>query len=64
MKYFVLIDMGYDGISVNQFDNESEARKEYEITLKEVKPSGNGFYEGVALIKGEIIANKNLLENT
>jgi hypothetical protein len=59
MKYFVLVDLGYDGIYVNQYDEEKDAKNEYDKIEKEVG-NGDTSYDGVALIKGEIIANNKL----
>ena len=48
-KYFLLTDMGYDGILVTTYDKLKDAVKEYEEN--KISP----YYDGVALIEGIVI---------
>jgi len=63
VKYYLITDLGYDGMSVMQFDNEAEAMQRYiedEVRTKRNSSEFGIHYDGVALIKGEIIKSKDL----
>jgi hypothetical protein len=54
--YYVITDLGYDGMIVNEFEEESEALERYSEMDKDVPV----LHEGVALIKGELIKANRL----
>jgi len=60
-KYFVIVDMGYDGLAINTFSNEEEAIKDYKRVLIHVTYDADGhkdkdsYYEGAAIIKGVVL---------
>ena len=56
MKFFVLTDWGYDGMIVEEFEEETKALERYSEMDKQVRES----CEGVALIKGELIKANRL----
>lgn len=65
MKYFLLTDLGYDGIMCEVFNDEAKALSEYKYTAsntvertgKNLYRAGNNF--GVMLIKGEVVSSKD-----
>ena len=56
MKYYVLTDLGYDGMMIEEFEEEMKALERYSEMDKQVRES----CEGVALIKGELIKANRL----
>lgn len=63
MQYFVVIDLGYDGIMIEKLDSKEEALKffnEYkERNIKEVNLHGHRDVEPSLLIEGTILENYN-----
>jgi hypothetical protein len=60
-KYYLITDLGYDGMSVSEIDNEEEAFKEYKDVAKVTgKKAQFTIYEGIALIKGTLIKSKDI----
>ena len=59
MKYYLLTNLGYDGIMVEAFDDKNKAQLAYEASAKEtnVEPYPKNY--GVALIEGTLIASKD-----
>ena len=59
MKWFVVIDLPYEGCAVTMFDeeHETEARKYYKEGLEGLK---EGYAQGVALIYGQILGHGTL----
>ena len=57
MAYFLIMDLGYDGEMIIQFEKEESAQSKYTETEGAIK---NGYVEGVALIKGELIKSHKL----
>jgi hypothetical protein len=58
--YFVLTDLGYDGIAVNVYKTKKEALKQYTQDVGQIDTGENGYYDGVALIKGKVIQSEKL----
>jgi len=62
MKYYLLIDMGYDGVSSTTYNTEQEAisalteHKKY-IEESRLQPGYKKFQEPATIIKGEIVEN-------
>lgn len=56
MKYYVIADLGYDGMMIEEFEKETGALERYSEMEKEIPI----LYEGVALIKGELIKANRL----
>jgi hypothetical protein len=48
MKWFVVVDLGYDGLLIKAFTNKEEALESYKNN------------SGVVLIEGEVIQSENL----
>jgi hypothetical protein len=55
-KYFLVADLGYDGLMVTEYDNEKEALSEYAEKSKTTPK----YCDGVALIKGIVIKSREL----
>lgn len=65
MKYFVLCDLGYDGLVITSFDTlhqaESYYKQEEEATRKWIKDYGEETADkGIALIEGTILKSKDM----
>ena len=54
--YYVITDLGYDGMMIEEIDDETKALERYLEMDKDV-PKLN---DGVALIKGELIKSNKL----
>lgn len=60
MEYYIFADIGYDGGMINQYDTLEKAEKEYDDMLKET--GLNNTYQGICLIKGEVLKNDGITE--
>lgn len=61
MKYYVVTDLGYDGVIVDEFTSEQEARNLYENRKSQVSFDDTGqvaedsYSNGIELLRGEVI---------
>lgn len=64
MRYFLLQNLGYDGIAVNEYKTVEEAKKAYTKTVEEervwdTKYPAHPSDKGIALISGEVIMSQD-----
>lgn len=61
MKYFILRDLGIDGVAVRKFDSKQQAEAFYLSEIKEEKQFSSIYHINddvkMALIEGEVIKN-------
>ena len=56
MSYFLVENLGYDGLNIRQFENEEEVMSAYELSKSDIL-----VVEGEAsVIKGEVVADRGL----
>jgi len=58
MKYYVITDLGYDGMMMEEFEEETKALERYLEMNKDVPT----LYEGVGLLQGKFIKINRLLD--
>jgi len=60
MKYFVIVSLGYDGLTINRYDDLSSAKAEFDRVQAERK-HWNELYpnepcdKGIAIVEGEVV---------
>lgn len=56
MSYFLVENLGYDGLNIRQFESEEEVMSAYELSKSDIL-----VVEGEAsVIKGEVVADRGL----
>ena len=65
MKYFLVRDLGYDGLYIREFSDAEEADTEYQNELTQIeewikKYGEKNANKGIALIEGNILRKQDI----